>query len=67
MPILLVFEAYRKQYLNGSGITQFYKYFRYFFKLVQPVMHLEHKAGDKLYIDFGGDKLSIIERIVERS
>lgn len=25
-------------------------------------MHLEHKAGDKLYIDFAGQKLSIIDQ-----
>ena len=25
-------------------------------------MHMEHKAGDKLYVDFAGDKLSIIDR-----
>ncbi|KAA6305357.1 hypothetical protein EZS27_042991, partial [termite gut metagenome] len=24
-------------------------------------MHLEHKAGDKLYIDFAGDKQSIVD------
>jgi transposase len=59
--ILLLFEEYKKQHPNGYGITQFYKYFRYYLKRVQPVMHLEHKAGDKLYIDFTGDKLSIID------
>ncbi len=59
--ILLLFEQYKKQYPHGYGITQFYKYFRYFLKRVQPTMHLEHKAGDKLYIDFAGDKLSILD------
>ncbi|RYY43596.1 MAG: transposase [Chitinophagaceae bacterium] len=61
MTILLLFEVYKKQYPNGYGITQFYKYFRYYLKRVQPVMHLEHKAGDKLYIDFAGEKLSILD------
>ena len=61
MTILLLFEQYKQQYPNGYGITQFYKYFRYFLKRVQPVMHLEHKAGDKLYIDFTGEKLSILD------
>src|SRR5271163_5141932 len=27
---------------------------------VNPSMRMEHKAGDKLYVDFAGDKLSII-------
>jgi len=26
------------------------------------VMHLEHKAGDKLFIDFAGKKLSIVNK-----
>ena len=61
MTILLLFDAYKKQCPNGYGITQFYKYFRYHLKRVQPSMHLEHKAGDKLYIDFAGEKLSILD------
>lgn len=61
MTILLLFEDYKKQYPNGYGITQFYKYFRYYLKRVQPTMHMEHKAGDKLYIDFAGEKLSILD------
>ena len=59
--ILLLFEQYKKEYPDGYGITQFYKYFRYFLKRVQPVMHLEHKAGDKMYIDFTGTKLPLID------
>lgn len=59
--ILLLFEQYKKEYPDGYGITQFYKYFRYFLKRVQPVMHLEHKAGDKMYIDFTGTKLSLLD------
>ncbi|MWD30549.1 IS21 family transposase, partial [Aquicoccus sp. SCR17] len=27
-----------------------------------PVMHMEHKAGDKLFIDFTGKKLHIVDR-----
>lgn len=61
MTILLLFEQYKKQYPSGYGITQFYKYFRDHLKRVQPTMHLEHKAGDKLYIDFAGEKLSILD------
>jgi hypothetical protein len=61
MTILLLFEQYKKEHPQGYGITQFYKYFRYFLKRVQPVMHLENIGGDKLYIDFAGDRLSILD------
>ncbi|WP_437397855.1 hypothetical protein [Flagellimonas lutimaris] len=27
-----------------------------------PVMRMEHKAGDKLFIDFTGKKLTIVDR-----
>lgn len=61
MTLLLLFEQYRKEYPNGYGITQFYKYYRLFVKRIQPIMHIEHKAGDKLYVDFAGDKLCIVD------
>jgi transposase len=27
-----------------------------------PVMHMEHKVGDKMYVDFAGDKLCIVDK-----
>lgn len=41
--------------------TQFRKYYHFYSHRVKPSMHLEHKAGDKLYIDFAGEKLSIVD------
>jgi transposase len=61
MTLLLLFEQYRKEHSRGYGITQFYHYYRLFAKRSQPVMHIEHKAGDKLYVDFAGDKLTIVD------
>jgi transposase len=42
--------------------TQFKKYYHFYNNRVSPVMHMEHKAGDKMYIDFAGDKLSIVDK-----
>ena len=28
----------------------------------QPAMHMEHKAGDKMFIDFAGVKLKIVDK-----
>ncbi len=61
MTITLLWEQYKALYPNGYAITQFYKYYRNFAHRAQPVMHLEHKAGDKVYIDFAGEKLSITD------
>lgn len=59
MIILLLFVAYKKQYPNGYSIHTVIQV-RYQCPLrVQPVMHLEHKAGDKRCIDFAGENLSL--------
>lgn len=54
-----IWERYKVDYPDGYGHTQFYKYYRMYANQVKPVMHIEHKAGDKMYIDFAGKKLHI--------
>src|SRR5690606_3126566 len=36
-------------------------YYNQWKAMVNPVMHLDHKAGDKVYIDFAGKKLQIVD------
>lgn len=61
MTIGLLWEQYHRQYPEGYAITQFYKYYSNYIKRSKPVMHLEHKAGDKVFIDFAGEKLSLVD------
>ena len=42
-------------------LTQFCYWYREWRKAVSPVMHFNHKAGDKLFIDFTGKKLPIVD------
>jgi len=58
----LLWREYRQRYPEGYGHTQFHWYFTAYTGRAKPVMHLEHKAGDKMYIDFAGEKLSITDR-----
>src|SRR3954468_2540479 len=62
MTITLIWEQYRVTHPEGYAITQFYKYYRHFTRCAQPVMHIEHKAGDKMYIDYTGEKLNITDK-----
>ena len=62
MTIALLWERYKAVCPQGYAITQFYKYYRHFAKRAQPVMHMEHKAGDKVYIDFAGERLMITDQ-----
>lgn len=61
MSLLMLWEQYHKQHPDGYGRSQFCLYLRQYIRGTSPVMHIEHKAGDKTYIDFAGDKLSIVD------
>jgi transposase len=58
----LLWEAYRKEFPDGFQYTQFCFYYNQWKARVNPVMHLDHKAGDKLYVDFTGQKLSFTDQ-----
>ena len=58
----LLWEEYIKKYPDGYRISQFKEYFTRWSKKVNPVMHMNHKAGDKLFIDYAGKTLEIIDK-----
>ncbi len=58
----ILWEEYKRNHPDGLGISQFKHYYAQWKSQVNPTMHMEHKAGDKLYVDFAGDKLSIIDK-----
>lgn len=59
----LLWEEYKRNNINGIGRSQFNYYFSRWKAQVSPTMRMDHKAGDKLYVDFAGDKLSIIDKL----
>lgn len=58
----LIWEDYKRNHPNGLGRSQFNYYFSQWKAQVNPTMRMDHKAGDKLYVDFAGDKLSIVDK-----
>ncbi len=56
----LLWQEYRRSHPDGLGISQFKHYYAQWKAQVNPTMHMEHKAGDKLYVDYAGDKLSVV-------
>jgi transposase len=58
----ILWEAYIKEFPDGFKYTQFCFYYNQWKARVNPTMHLDHKAGDKLYVDFAGEKLSITDK-----
>lgn len=50
-------EAYLIQHPNGFKFTSFCEHLNRHLDYTRPVMHIEHKAGDKVFIDFAGEKM----------
>jgi len=57
-----IWKEYLQKYPNGLRYTQFCCYANRYLMRSQPSMHIEHKAGDKMFIDFAGVKLKIIDQ-----
>jgi len=57
-----VWSEYIKEYPGGYRVSQFKHYYSKWLKYSKPTMHIEHKAGDKLYIDFAGQKLHLVDK-----
>jgi len=54
-------EQYIGLHPDGYQSSQFRLHFKIWGKRVNPVMHMEHKFGDKMYVDYAGKTLEIID------
>jgi hypothetical protein len=57
----LLWEEYKSTYPGGYNYTQFCHHLNNYLKKNEAVMHFDHKAGDKVFIDFTGQKLPITD------
>lgn len=62
MTIEKQWKEYTQQEVNHYQSTQFGDYVREYLGRQKVSMVLEHKLGDKLYLDFAGDKLQLIDK-----
>ena len=58
----LLWGQYKQSHPNGLCISQFNYYYNLWKQQVNPVMHIEHKSGDKLFVDYAGEKLQIVDQ-----
>lgn len=59
--LLSLWKEYYSVHSPAYQYTQFKRYYHFYSNRVKPVMHMDHKAGDKMYIDFAGEKLTIVD------
>ncbi|MEG1219227.1 IS21 family transposase [Chryseobacterium sp.] len=62
MSVQHLWESYYKENPDGLKSSQFRHHFRIWSNRVNPVMHMNHKAGDKMYVDYAGKTLSVIDK-----
>jgi len=61
MTILKQIGVYQTLYPQGYKATSFYIYYNLWSKKVNPTMHIEHKVGDKMYVDYAGATLPFVD------
>lgn len=59
--LLLLWEEYKLENGNHYSYTQFCYHFQMWRSSTQLTMHIDHKAGDKMFVDFAGKKLKITD------
>ena len=58
----LLWLEYREDHPDGYGYSQFANLYRAFRRQVDVVMRQEHRAGEKLFVDFAGQTIPIYDR-----
>ena len=56
-----IWEEYRQEQPDGYSYSQFCYHFQVWRDGDEVTMHIEHKVGDKLFVDFTGKKLTVSE------
>ena len=55
----LLWVEYREVYPEGYGYSQYCELYRCYVSKLDPPMRLNHKAGEKLFVDYAGDTVAI--------
>ena len=57
----LLWEEYLREHPDGYQNSQFCHHFHLWRKSAEVSMHIDHQAGEKLFVDYAGDKLAIVD------
>ena len=57
----LLWVEYRQEHPAGYGYSQFCHHYRQWAKQLKPMMRQKHKAGEKLFVDYAGQRVPVVE------
>ena len=63
MTLLLLWEEYRAQHVDGYGYSRFCDLYRDWLKTVSATMRQSHAAGEKLFVDWAGDTVPVFDAV----
>lgn len=58
--LALLWQEYKEAHPSGYGYTQFVHYYNAYKKKLDLVMRQQHKAGEKVFVDYSGDGFDVI-------
>jgi len=59
---IMMWQEYIALHPDGYKSSQFCEYYNRWSKRTDPVMHINHKAGDKMYVDYAGKTLEVVDK-----
>lgn len=57
----LLWVEYRQEHPDGYGYSQFCQHYREWKGQLSPTMRQKHKAGEKLFVDYAGQTVSVVD------
>jgi len=60
--LTLLWVEYKEEHPDGYQYTQFCEYYRRWKGSLDPCLRQEHKAGEKLFVDYCGQTVPVIDR-----
>ena len=60
--LFLLWEEYRAAHPDGYGYSRFCELYRDYAARLEPRLRQNHKAGEKLFVDYAGETITVTER-----
>ena len=60
--LMTLWNEYQQENPRGYSYSQFCHHFQVWRNASKLTMHIDHKVGDKMFVDYAGNKLSIVDR-----
>src|SRR3974390_894013 len=61
--LMILWEEYRAEFSNGHGYSRYCELYAEWKRCLSATMRQTHLAGDKLFVDWAGDKVPVIDQL----